>query len=220
MFSDHRLPHLPLGVLATRLPGAAGVLRRCGLAACDDPQRPLSEAAIACDVAFPAILGALQDLARAARAASGWPTEELIAHIVGRYHQCHRSDLALLRALAQDLEGASCAGPGCCEGVGGLIRALGFSLEEHMLKEELRVFPLMRLGRSDRLSDWFELLEREHEDTVHFLLRLEALTDGFRPPGAEPGLRIRFYGELERFSEEIVAHVFLEEQVLFPRFQA
>ena len=220
MFSDHRLPDLPLGVLATRLPGAAGVLRRCGLAACDDPQRPLAEAATECGVALPAILGALQDLAEAARSASAWSTDDLIAHIRGRYHQCHRSDLVMLRALAQELEGAACARSSRSEGVGELLSALGFSLEEHMLKEELRVFPLMRLGRGDRLSEWFDLLRREHDDTVHFLMRLEAITGGFRPPDGERGLWIRFYGELERFSEEIVAHVFLEEQVLFPRFQA
>lgn len=217
MFSDERLPDLPLGVLATRLPGAAGVLRRCGISACDGPQRPLCEAAAECAVALPAILGALQDLAGAARAASSWSTEELIEHIVGRYHHCHRADLVLLRRLAADLEGGP---PERAEGLGDLIRALGFSLEEHMLKEELRVFPLIRLGCRDRLPDWFELLEREHEDTVHFLLRIEAVTDGYRPKGAEQGLWIRFYGELERFSEEIVAHLFLEEQVLFPRFLA
>ena len=122
--------------------------------------------------------------------------------------------------LAAELEGAATVRPERSEGLGDLIRALGFSLEEHMLKEELRVFPLIRLGCRDRLPDWFELLEREHEDTVHFLLRIEAVTDGYRPKGAEQGLWIRFYGELERFSEEIVAHLFLEEQVLFPRFLA
>jgi regulator of cell morphogenesis and NO signaling len=220
MFSDERLPDLPLGVLATRLPGAASVLRRCGIAACDGPQRPLCEAAAESAVALPAILGALQDLAGAARAASSWTTEELIEHIVGRYHQRHRSDLLLLRRLAAELEGAATVRPERSEGLGDLIRALGFSLEEHMLKEELRVFPLIRLGRRDRLPDWFELLEREHEDSVHFLLRIEAVTDGYRPKGPEQGLWIRFYGELERFCEEIVAHLFLEEQVLFPRFMA
>lgn len=218
MFSAERLAQLPLETLATGLPGAAGVLRRCGIAASAAPDRPLAEAAAERALALPPILGALEDLAESARAARGWPTEELIAHILGRYHGGHRADLALLRALAADMaERGESGDPEALDRLASLIDAMNLAMEEHMLKEELRVFPLMLRGGCARLDEWIALLRREHEDIAPFLLRLEAVTEGFRPPGPD-AQQIRLYGELERFAEEMVAHVFLEEQVLFGRF--
>lgn len=210
MFTAVRMPHLPLGVLATGLPGAAGVLRRCGIAASAAPDRPLAEAAAQRDLALPAILDALKDLAAAAESLRDWPTEDLVAHILGRYHCAHRADLALLKTLSADLRPVPNA-------LASLIEGLALAMEEHMLKEELRVFPMMLRGGCAWLEEWIVLLRREHEDAASFLLRLEAVTGGFCADHAD---RARLYVELERFMEEMVAHVFLEEQVLFRRFQA
>lgn len=218
MFTAEALPQLSLGVIATGLPGAAAVLRRCGLAACDRPGLALAEAAAETGLSLAALLGALEDLGAAERPAMAWPTEELIAHILGRYHRSHRIELATLRHLATEVEAAAAGRTDAPNGLAAMIEALALAMEEHMLKEELRVFPLMERGCHDRLAEWIGLLRREHEDVAPYLLSFEAITGGFRPPEAAGGVWTHLYVELERLAEDIVAHVFLEEHVLFPRF--
>lgn len=218
MFAAQRLPSLSLGRLATGLPGAAGVLRRCGMTASAAPDLPLAQAVADRALPLPAIVGALEDLATAAGARATWPTEDLIAYILERYHGGHRADIPVLRALALDLAGRAESAPAPRE-LADLIGAIDLAMEEHMRKEELRVFPMMLRGRHERLTEWIAFLRREHEDAVPFVLRLEAVTRGYRAP-ADDGLWLRFYEELERFVEDMVAHIYLEEQVLFRRFQA
>lgn len=220
MFTAEALSKLSLGAIATGLPGGAGVLRRCGLPACDGPQTSLAEAAGAQGVFLPAVLGALEDLSAAEQPAADLPTPELIDHILERYHRCHRSELATLRHLATDLEASAAGQASAPVGLSVVIDALTLAVEEHMRKEELRVFPLMARGGGDRLPEWIALLRREHEDTAPYLLRFEAITSGFRLPATASGVWAHLYAELERLTDEMVAHVFLEEQVLFPRFFA
>ena len=218
MFAATHLPTLSLGRLATGLPGAAGMLRRCGMTASAAPEVPLAQAAAERALSLPAIVGALEDLAAQAGARSTWPTEDLIAYILERYHAGHRADIPVLRTLALDLANRIEAAPEPRE-LAQLIGAVDLAMEEHMRKEELRVFPMMLRGRRERLGEWIALLRREHEDAAPFVLRLEAVTQGYRAP-ADDGLWLRFYEELERFVEDMVAHIYLEEQVLFRRFAA
>lgn len=86
-----------------------------------------------------------------------------------------------------------------------------------MLREELRLFPLMRAGRRDLLAGPLATMRAEHEDNAAFLLRTEHLTRGYAAP-ADGGAEWRsLYADLAQFTEALVAHVFLEEDVLFPR---
>ncbi len=213
------LQNLPLSALATGLPGAAAVFRRCGIGFCGDGARSLAEAVAASEVSLPAMLGALEDLVGAARSGTPDGTEALIAFIVARYHERHRADLPRLIALAGEVEAAARDRPEAPRGLAELLDGMRAGLEEHMLKEELRVFPLMRMGRRDRLGAALALMRDEHADNAQFLLRVEALTRGYRlPPDAGPAWR-DLYAELERVADDLVAHVYLEERVLFPRFE-
>ncbi|MBA3326370.1 MAG: hemerythrin domain-containing protein, partial [Rhodobacteraceae bacterium] len=147
-------------------------------------------------------------------------TGALIDFIVARCHERHRADLPGLIALAVEVEAAAGGRADAPCGLADLLDGLRAGLEEHMLKEELRVFPLMRAARRDLLAHPLALMRAEHEDNAEFLLRAEHLTRGFRPPaGAGPAWE-RLCAELARFQEDLVAHVFLEERALFPRFEA
>ena len=121
---------------------------------------------------------------RAEAAERGVPeaTGALIDHLVARYHERHRAELPGLIALAAEVEHAESGREEVPRGLADLLDGLRAGLEEHMLKEELRVFPLMRGGREDLLAAPLALMREEHEDNALFLLRAEHLTRGYRAP--------------------------------------
>lgn len=208
-----------VGDVAMRLPGAAALLRRVGIRPCCCAA-DLTVAAAAAKNGIPAagLVEAIRDRAAAATRGAPQATGALIDHLVARYHVRHRVDLPGLIARAGEAERAG-SGREPPVGLAELLDGLRAALEEHMLKEELRVFPLMRGGREDRLAASLELMREEHADNALFLLQAEHLTGGYRaPPDAPPGLD-RLYADLARFAEDLVAHVFLEERALFPRFE-
>jgi len=214
-----RLEDQPLSALATGLPGAAVVFRRCGIGFCCDGRRSLAEAVAASEVSLPAMLGALEDLEGSARRGAPEATEALIAFIVARYHERHRVELPVLIGRAAAVEDTARGRPEAPRGLAELLGALHASLDEHMLREELRVFPLMRQRRTDRLGAALALMRAEHEDNGQFLIRVEQVTRGFRPPADAGAAWEGLYAELERFADELAAHVYLEERLLFPRFE-
>ncbi len=68
MRSTPRVQDQTLNGLATTLPGAAAVFRRCGLRfTCSDGERTLTEAVAISGVSLDAMLGALEDLLDSAR---------------------------------------------------------------------------------------------------------------------------------------------------------
>lgn len=101
-----------------------------------------------------------------------------------------------------------------------LLREIAASQEEHMLREELRVFPLMRQGRSERLSAAIALMREEHDDNVEFLMRLAQLTNDYRGAEGDGAARRALCIDVGRFAEDFIAHIYVEEGVLFPRFAA
>lgn len=191
-----------IGDVATSLPGAAALLRGAGIAACCcTPERTLAAAAAARGLPLGDLVAALRDRAEAARQGAPETTGALIEHIIARYHERHRAELPGLIALAGEVEAAEAGSDEAPRGLADLLDGLRAGLEEHMLREELRVFPLMRGGPGDQLSQSLALMRDEHEDNALFLLRVEHLTRGFRaPPGRAAWQRL--YDDLARFAED------------------
>lgn len=207
--------------LVTGAPGAAALLRSYGVdVAASAPGETLAAAAAARDLPLEPIVAALDRRAQAVRSAMPEGPGALIDFILERYHGRHRAELPGLIALAAEVEATARGRPDAPEGLAELLDGLRAGLEEHMIKEELRVFPLMRAGRGDLLAGALALMRDEHEDNAPSLLRAAQLTGGFRPPAdATPEWR-RLCADLARFADDLVAHVYIEESVLFPRFEA
>ena len=201
------------------MPGAAALLRGAGISVCCcTPERTLAAAAETQGLPLGDLVAALRDRAEAARLGVPKATGALIDHIVSRYHERHRAELPALIALASEVEAAEAGRDGVPLGLSDLLDGLRAGLDAHMLREERRVFPLMRRGPGDQLAQSLALMRDEHEDNAQFLLRAEHLTQGYRAPAGSADWE-RLYVDLARFAEDLVAHIFLEERALFPRFE-
>jgi regulator of cell morphogenesis and NO signaling len=104
---------------------------------------------------------------------------------------------------------------------------LAEELEEHMKKEEKVLFPAIRELRGaahSRLTETFlggpiSVMEEEHDEAGRLLHLIRELTDNYSPPPeACPTYRLTF-SRLADFDKDLVRHIHLENNILFPRIR-
>lgn len=145
-------------------------------------------------------------------------TPALITHIVERYHQTHRRELPELVALARKVEKVHGTDPNAPHGLADALQAMVGELEVHMKKEELLLFPALARGRTDAV-DRIVGMRDDHEDQEDALARIAAITHGFRLPADACQSWRRLYDGTRKLVDDIEEHIYLENEVLFPRFE-
>jgi regulator of cell morphogenesis and NO signaling len=138
--------------------------------------------------------------------------QALIEQIQSRYHDAHRQALPPLLAMAQAVE----AGGGL-DGITADFQALADTLELHMFKEEMRLFPMMEQGGNtliEQLIDDLHAEHAEHDDMLHGLQgRLDAVGTTQAAHPAFVALRQAFHD----LRNELREHIQAEDEVLFRR---
>lgn len=146
-------------------------------------------------------------------------TDALIDHILTRYHEKHRKDLAALLPLALRVEQVHADDPDAPKGVAQAIRALAQEMEDHMTKEEMILFPAMRAGGGPGIEHPIAVMRADHDDHARNIVLIRHLTGELTPPDHACGSWRALYGGLAALLDDLAAHVALENDVLFPRFE-
>jgi regulator of cell morphogenesis and NO signaling len=137
------------------------------------------------------------------------PTDALLAHIVERFHEGHRHDLAALIEQARALDAAG-ATPAVAQAVADFAEAL----EQHMFKEEARLFPMMEQGGNTLIGHLIDAMGAEHREHEERAGALQARVDQLEVPAAAP-----FRAAFAALLVELAEHVRAEDEILFPRFE-
>jgi len=207
-----------VGDIAATLPGATAVFRKHKLDFCCGGDVPLREAAANRGVDIAAIETALAALDGGGAAPAATDTVSLIAHIVARYHQTHRRELPELIRLARRVEAVHRDHPRVPAGLGDALETMSGELEEHMLKEEGMLFPLMLQAGHPILMHPIAQMRHDHDDHGDAIRRVEQITGGF----ALPADACRSWQALNtgtaKLTADLMEHIHLENNVLFPRF--
>jgi regulator of cell morphogenesis and NO signaling len=205
-----------LSQLATTIPGATGVFRKYKLDFCCGGAVSLAEAAAAKGLDAETIAGELQALAPVAAEA---PTEPraLIAHILVRYHEVHRRELPELIRLAKRVEAVHGERPDAPKGLADILVPFTRELNDHMRKEEMVLFPMMEDGGNDFIRHPIGVMRTEHIEAGATLKILETFA-GEPPAGACPTWRALNAG-LAKFCDDLMNHIHLENNLLFPMFE-
>lgn len=205
--------------IAAGLPGATAVFRKYKLDFCCGGQKPLAEAAAGRGVALDAIEAELVALEQVQTEAPR-DTEALIALIETRYHATHRRELPELIRLARRVEAVHGDKAEAPHGLADLLEDMGAELESHMQKEEQILFPLMRRGGHPMIGHPIGAMRAEHDDHGEHLRALEALTDGCVPPAGACNTWRALYAGTRKLADDLMEHIHLENNILFPRFGA
>ena len=142
-----------LSDIAASLPGATAVFRKRKMDFCCSGGVPLAEAAAAKGLDLASLEAELEALdSRAAPADADQPTEALIGRILERYHAVHRRELPELARLARRVEAVHRENAHVPAGLADLLEEIGQEMENHMLKEEHVLFPLILAGHGSSFA--------------------------------------------------------------------
>ena len=212
---------------------AAVVLERFGLDYCCGGHRTLAEAATDSHLPLAPVVDALSALGAPDPDDPGQRWSDLDAltrHIVERHHKYVREMIPAIDGwLAKLVARHGTRHPELSE-VWENFGELARELTSHMAKEETLLFPAIddlaaaRRGGSRAPASPFgtvlhpvRVMEDEHRAAGEWLGRIGKLTANYTPPPDACTTYRLCYGELRRFQADLVQHVHLENNVLFPR---
>lgn len=212
------LQRMRLGEIAVIIPGATAVFRRYGLDFCCGGETLLSEAVREPGVALDQIVDELKDLDQSAPQQHPSEPSELVDHILARYHETHRRELPELIRLADKVERVHAGHPQAPIGLAAALRLLAQEFETHMQKEEAVLFPMMRMGPGPTIAHAIARMRLEHDDHGERLREIERLYRGGDAPADGCGSWRALYAGVKKLADDLMQHIHLENNVLFPMF--
>ncbi len=208
-----------LGDIAASLPGSTAIFRRHKLDFCCGGSQSLETAARKKGLDPALIEGELVQLSPEQDAIPD-SVEDLISHILQRYHQVHRRELPELRNLAIRVEQVHADHAAVPAGLSALLARMHANLESHMQKEEQVLFPLMLAGGSPMIAHPIGMMRHEHDEHGEELRALAALTGDMTAPDGACNTWRALYAGLAKLVEDLTNHIHIENNVLFPRSEA
>lgn len=225
-----------IGDIVTRFPKAADIFKQYRIDFCCGGDRPLAEAIEKQQLNGEEIIRLLNEAydEQSQRLGGGnkdWRTESfanLIDHIVTTHHQYLVRELPelsqyvtkILRVHGQ-LHGESLTP------LYRMFHEAKMELEQHLIKEEEHIFPLIKSYEANPSKEaWDEAvrviveLENEHEMVGNLLKEMRKVTEDYAlPEGACRTYQLTFQ-KLQEFEADLFEHIHLENNILFPRFNA
>ncbi len=211
---------MTLAELATTHPAASRVFHRHNLDFCCGGRRPLIEVAREQGLDADRLLQEIATEDADAPDAPTWstrPLADLIAFIVSHYHARLRTEIPALIQMAATVEDVHADKPTCPRGLSSLLGDVHDAVLEHLAKEEQILFPLIVSGRGRMAGSPINVMEREHDEHGQNLRVIRTLTANLTPPPEACATWRALYVRLDAFEAELMEHIHLENNVLFPR---
>ena len=209
-----------IGQIAVQLPGSTAIFRRLKLDFCCGGQVSLREAATQKSLDVDAVMAELSQLQRSSSLPGVTSPTELIDHILERYHAVHREQLPELIRMARRVEAVHRDSPDVPVGLAAHLEAMEAELLEHMEKEETVLFPMLKAGGTPMVRHPIGVMRDEHTNHGEQLERLMALSHDATPPAGACNTWRALYAGIAQLSDDLINHIHLENNVLFPQFEA
>lgn len=209
-----------LGNIACSIPGATRVFHELHLDFCCGGQKSLRQAALEQGLDAVQVEERLLALDGLQAGDTDWrqtPDDQLISYILQRYHEVHRQQLPELIRLAARVEHVHGDRDSCPNGLTEVLMALQQELESHMQKEEQILFPLILRGGGVMAGGPISVMRYEHDQHGEALERIAALTNDIQPPANACNTWRALYRGLDELREDLMQHIHLENNLLFPR---
>ncbi len=207
-----------IGQIAVAVPGATAVFRRLKLDFCCGGQISLQQAAADKGLDALVVLAELSTLQRDTAPPEATEPTALIEHILERYHAVHRGQLPELIRMARRVEAVHRDNPSVPTGLSELLEIAEQEMLSHMEKEENILFPMMQAGGHPFVNQPISMMRTEHVEHGAMLERLLALTNNAMPPEGACNTWRALYAGIAQFQNDLISHIHLENNVLFPQF--
>ena len=209
-----------LAELAVAHPAAARVFYANRLDFCCGGRRSFADACQERGLDADAILREIQDADAVTGPTARWdlaPLQEVVDHIVNRYHRRLRASLPHLVDMARTVETRHRDRVSCPVGLTTLLEHVQRSILDHLEKEEAILFPVIVYRTGAPVAAPVSMMELEHEHHKGDLMRIRALTSDLTPPAEACTTWRALYTGLQQLEQELMEHIHLENNVLFRR---
>ncbi|MFO0682487.1 MAG: DUF542 domain-containing protein [Sandaracinus sp.] len=148
---------------------------------------------------------------------------DVVAHVEHAHHQFSRTEGQRLRALATKVARRHGSSHAELLSLERAVHSLFDELDRHMVKEERVLFPAIRaleLGEPPGLPSFagpVSVMRAEHEHAGALLAQIAALTENFRAPAEACASWRGLYDGLLDHDADLRHHVWLENEIVFPR---
>lgn len=209
----------------------ANILQECGIDIFSGAKMTLKEYCCKAQVDLSQVVSRLGDeqaLKRASYAPfDSWPLDFLCCYIVKRHHEYAYENITILCGLIEKLDNVSDYTIGkVCD----VFKRMARDMKLHMMKEENILFPFIeQMVEASReriqiarpffgtVNNPTQIMEIEHEHSWEDISLIRTLTDNYNIKGnADPKMAILCRG-LEQFEMDLVIHLDLENNILFPK---
>ena len=211
---------ISLARIAQTIPGASAVLNQYQLSFCCGGQHSLREATSKANIPLEDVHQALVALMPDDSAEENWHTasnEELIHHLLERYHKIHRKQLSELIRLSERVETVHSDKPDCPLGLADHLKYMAHELEAHMQKEEQILFPMLTKGMQQMASGPIFAMKQDHHDHQDALHQLDIIAHHMQAPEGACNTWRALYLGLRQFKDDLLQHISLENEILFAR---
>lgn len=222
-----------IGEIVTSFPKASNIFKSYQIDFCCGGNRVLSTVIRQQGLNEDEVLGKLNEVCQEAaslkEADMDWAkaaSPDLIDFVVNAHHVYLRKELPLLSEFVTKI--LTVHGPNHGEVLSKLhklFHTLKMELEQHLIKEEQMIFPLIKeyeQNPSDalrgKISQVIEELESEHTTAGDLLKEMRAVTDQYKLPEDACRTYTLTFLKLEELESDLFQHIHLENNILFPRY--
>ncbi len=196
-----------LGELALSIPRASALFRQYDMDYCCGGKQTLARAAQRKALNVEEIEAALTKLAEQP-VNKEWrvaPLAEIIDH------------LPELILQATKVERVHADKPNVPRGLAKYLTMLHEELTNHMMKEERILFPMIKQGQGSHAAGPVSVMESEHDEAGELLEVIKHTTHNVTPPPEACTTWKAMYNGINELIDDLMEHISLENNVLFPR---
>lgn len=147
------------------------------------------------------------------RALRNRTNKELVGFVLERFHSVHREQLSELLELSEKIERVHADHPQTPTGLFLLLSRIEKELEQHMMKEEQILFPMLLNGQYP--TGPIMVMTSEHDEHEAAIAQILDVTNQLTIPDDGCGTWRHLYAKLSEFINDIRVHIEIENKVLF-----
>ena len=220
--------------IALEQPTSIRVFEHYGIDYCCGGRKPLAEACAASNLEVAAVVAALEAATKGSvPTTEDWlhaSLEELSEHILTAHHAYVKSELPRLAVLSQKVVRRHGDTQAELVLIQTKLAQLGEELSQHLAKEEVILFPyVVKLERASlnggamphgcfgAVANPIAMMTAEHDSASTLMTEIRDLSHHFTTPVGACPTYCAFYNGLREFEQDLHQHIYLENNILFPR---
>lgn len=232
------LKHTTVAELVANDYRTAGVFRKYGIDFCCGGRKTLETVGLEKGIDLSELARSIQDALEESTVEEKqyqfWTLAALIDHIVNVHHCYVNENMVAISSYAEKVARVHGAHHPETQTIFSLWQEVETELTIHMKKEELVLFPyiknLERFSRGEldafpfphfgTVKNPITMMRKEHEVAGSLMKRIQELSDQFTPPDYACNTYRVLYAKLQEFQDDLIQHIHLENNILFPKVEA